>query len=588
MINKLFNNKILIMACFFFLFFCGHLLAGEDTAMLKAMIGTVEYFSKGAAGWQTAAEGLTLSSGDKVKTGADGMVSITFANGGEIFLKPNTEFEITSLSRSEDKSSIDYKLQLNMGKLRAMVEKLDPNSSFEVKTPTAVAAIRGTVYYLTVREAQESEIPADIKERLTTDLFVESGGVLYTSIVSGKYFVVNASQASTTHEDGSITVPIDVPPDRQLEWTEEWEILSAEPYESSEDKDITDLFSNDKSGEGDERFGDRVNQVVAAAIELYDERNVILQEMSARLLEKDMERAYLRNEIREILEENDLRQIDACIEKISDAQTGKVMRDIHGNRVRVEQYILRPSSDTVELLNVNLRAGNDLTTMEWITRFNKSLDALPMGQLKTLPWNSYLETKKILGMPYIVSPHQLWGIYPEYMSVGFSHADDAFSESRNFASRFFGTQAIYNQELWVKNFNDNSKMDYRAPIFGYQLPGTYSIASGKRNANDEDGGGSQDNPMGFQYNFASRHDTGSISATFYVISDASIRQDDYNTLRIDNIWDALRVNMVGSNKQIGDNNNLEMIFGSEKLFDKPIDIIYVPAMRMNWKGEELY
>ncbi|MDD5680323.1 MAG: FecR family protein [Candidatus Omnitrophica bacterium] len=580
---KIFNIKILIMGCAVFLFFCVPLLAGEDTATLKAMIGTVEYFSKGATGWQAATEGLKLSSGDKIKTGGDGMVSIDFANGGRIFLKPDTEFEITSLNRSDDKGSIDYKLQLNMGRLRAAVEKLDPNSSFEIKTPTAVAAIRGTTYYLTVREAKADEIPADVKERLTTDLFVEGGGVLYTSIVSGKYFVVNSSQTATSYGDGAVTIPIEVPPDRQLEWTQGWELLVVEPYESADGETLADLFSNEAGGENDPRLGDKVSELAAAAVELYDERDIIWQEMRNKLLERE----YLRSSIYEILDGNRERRLEGYIEKISDAQMGKVLKDIHGNRVRMEQYILRPSSNTVELLNVNLRGTNDLTTMEWVTNFNTSLDNLPTGQLKTLPWNSYLSTQYVAGIPmYIQSPDQPSGIYPAGMSIKFSHNSDAFQESRRFSDRNVSlrTQGITDQRLWVSNFNDGNAMAYFPSAGSYQPPGTYSIQSDRRNADDEDGGGIGSNPKGFQYNFASLSGYGSIGAAFYIISDGGVKQDG-SSLKMNDIWDALRVNLPGSGKhQIGD-NNLEMIFSSAQFQDGTIDLIYVPMMSMEWQDE---
>ena len=62
-------------------------------------------------------------------------------------------------------------------------------------------------------------------------------------------------------------------------------------------------------------------------------------------------------------------------------------------------------------------------------------------------------------------------------------------------------------------------------------------------------------------------------------------QDDYSSLTIDDIGDALRVNMAGSNKQIGD-NNLEMVFNSTLFQDGDIDLIYIPFSRMDWKPDD--
>ena len=69
-----------------------------------------------------------------------------------------------------------------------------------------------------------------------------------------------------------------------------------------------------------------------------------------------------------------------------------------------------------------------------------------------------------------------------------------------------------------------------------------------------------------------------------MISDLGIRQDGHDSLRIDDIWDALRVNMASPDKDIGD-NNLEMIFGSTAFQFGAIDLIYVPFDSMDWKDD---
>jgi hypothetical protein len=580
------------------------LFAAEDTARLKAIVGKVEYMPKGTAVWQAASEGLKLYSGDTIKTGADGLASIVFTSGSEITLKPNTDFKIISLTSADDASSIDYKMQLNTGRLRAMVEELGPDSSFEIKTPTAVAAIRGTIYYLAVRELGEDEIPPDVKERLVTELFVEVGGVLYTNIVSGKYFAVSASQTSRSYVDGSITVPIEVPPDRIPEWTEGWELLAPEAYESTEGADLSDLFTGEGGGESDPRFGDTVNQVVAAAIAQDEELNFIWQEMYDKLLDRysdgldavkdwvdeeekkrELEHNFLRASIYDILDANRERRLEKYMEEISDAQTGSVLTDIYGKRVRMQQYILRPATNVVEVLNVNLRADNDLTTMAWATTFNQSLDALARGQLKTLPWNDYLTTIYVKGVPHhINSPYHESGLYPAAMSVMFEHGRDSFTEARRFGEHTSRGQNISEQTLVI---NNGAAMPYAFKGEGAQPAGTYSITK-ETDENRQNAyiGGVNNNPLGFDYNFADASGAqGTINAAFYVMSnaEASVRQD-YPDLAINSIWDALRVDMPDAGHNLG-NNNLEMVFSSSAFQGGVIDLIYVPFMsdRIEWK-----
>ncbi|MBU4376879.1 MAG: hypothetical protein KKD29_05295, partial [Candidatus Omnitrophica bacterium] len=325
------------------------------------------------------------------------------------------------------------------------------------------------------------------------------------------------------------------------------------------------------------------------AFEEQREKDAVKEEM-ARLLERQHLRTAIRNAIQDILEDGDLRRFDGYMEKISDAQTGKVMKDIYGDRVRVEQYILRPSSKAVELLNVNLRAGNDLTTMQWVTTFNKSLNSLDTGQLKRLHWNEYLNTKYDDGVPHhIVSSYQPQGFYPQSMSIKLSHAEDAFTERKEFSGarswrRDERIQRIDHQTLLVNNFNKNDPMPYARKIDGLQPSGTYSITSGLRNADII--GGEDNNPKGFRYNMANAKGvTKFIGAEFYVISDKGKRKNK-GGVDIRDLGDALRVNMGSRNLNIG-NNNLEMIFTSSVFHDTGgIDLIYVPTNRMDWKRDD--
>ena len=111
------------------------------------------------------------------------------------------------------------------------------NGSFEIKSPTAVAAVRGTTFYMNVREATPGEIPSDVKELLMTELFVEVGGVIYTNSLSGTYFMISPGEVSDAYGDGTITAPMEIPADKQQEWLQGWEdILAAEPYQDPDDE----------------------------------------------------------------------------------------------------------------------------------------------------------------------------------------------------------------------------------------------------------------------------------------------------------------------------------------------------------------
>ncbi len=63
----------------------------------------------------------------------------------------------------------------------------------------------------------------------------------------------------------------------------------------------------------------------------------------------------------------------AMEEKNVDLHLGKVLTDMHGNRVRMEEYVLRPAADQIQFLNLSMRE-NRLDYIDYRAYFN---DILP-------------------------------------------------------------------------------------------------------------------------------------------------------------------------------------------------------------------
>ena len=88
-----------------------------------------------------------LQSGDIVRTGGDGSAVLRLQDHSEIRLDPGTEFVL------REDSPAGVSLILNIGKLWAQVTK-GRTRSFEVRTPSAVAAVRGTSFSVEVTAAR--------------------------------------------------------------------------------------------------------------------------------------------------------------------------------------------------------------------------------------------------------------------------------------------------------------------------------------------------------------------------------------------------------------------------------------------------
>jgi len=285
-----------------------------------------------------------------------------------------------------------------------------------------------------------------------------------------------------------------------------------------------------------------------------------------------LEENELRQEISDMLQDVQARYIDSVMEKISDAQTGKVLTDKEGYRVRTEQYVLRPNSETVEMLSITLRGGTNalsgLHTLGWSTTFDQSIDGLTGAQLRDLPWGKYLEgaignDNRVTGGPNYGTT--VPNYYPTEMSVKMDNpGGDIFHERRQFSEIQFADEIIWQQAITSDQlFLDGAWRDFTV---------TTNLSSGNGN------------PKGFEYDPDGLNYKWDIRGRFYVIGDGDTGRitGDMSHVRFDTIWDALAVNMNG-HQQIGENNieiHLQSRFGGRA--NSNIDLIYIPWHRQHW------
>jgi hypothetical protein len=114
-----------------------------------------DVFVKSRGGdWKSAKDGMVILPGDEVKTAERNSVEVLMDGGkvGQVEIKEGSLFRIQKAETDPatgDKSTI---LDLAMGKILVKVEALKGNSKFEVRTPTALTGVRGTVFEVTVKE----------------------------------------------------------------------------------------------------------------------------------------------------------------------------------------------------------------------------------------------------------------------------------------------------------------------------------------------------------------------------------------------------------------------------------------------------
>ncbi|MBN1622219.1 MAG: FecR domain-containing protein [Endomicrobiales bacterium] len=241
--------------------------------------------------------GMVLEKEDKVKTGTDGRAVLLMDGKSRIWLKQNSEMEITSVGQE------NY-FGLLFGKMRAKVKKL-AGRKFRVKTPVSVASIRGTDFVLSSDGV----------------LAVLTGNVEFSGADMDKIIEVVQNQMAFIEESGLLTSREMTP--------EELEALVDEWIEFTFDKD-------DEEGEGSGEEGKKEDEGLSQE-EIASLRQELLQIVSQ--IKQDIQQAHEK----------------ADELKKSDMSAGRTLRDVHGNLVRVEQHLLRTDDKTLQILNLTER-----------------------------------------------------------------------------------------------------------------------------------------------------------------------------------------------------------------------------------------
>lgn len=117
-----------------------------------------------------------LRAGETVRTGSDGSARLFLGErGSQAQLAPESEFSV-----SEGESLRDFIGELRQGLVR-LLARLDRRERFEVRTPAAVCAVRGTDFAVASRDGQ-------------TRVRVFSGVVDVTASIDGRTIEVKAGQ----------------------------------------------------------------------------------------------------------------------------------------------------------------------------------------------------------------------------------------------------------------------------------------------------------------------------------------------------------------------------------------------------------
>ncbi len=109
----------------------------ENPTVTYAM-GKAEYSGKNSSEWYKIEIGSVLKEGESVRTGSDGFIDLKFSNGTVMRITEDSFLSLDDISLS----TID--VNLRKGGIVSRFTKLFSDQKYTIKTPSAVAGIRGT------------------------------------------------------------------------------------------------------------------------------------------------------------------------------------------------------------------------------------------------------------------------------------------------------------------------------------------------------------------------------------------------------------------------------------------------------------
>ncbi|MDR1287829.1 MAG: FecR family protein [Treponema sp.] len=118
--------------------------AGAQTAVVRETSGTVEVKAPGAAGWKAAEAGQELERTSLVSTGFRSTALVMIGNSA-VTVRPLTRLSLEEIAANQNNERVT--LNLRAGRVRADVRPpAGGKTDFSVRSPTATASVRGTVF----------------------------------------------------------------------------------------------------------------------------------------------------------------------------------------------------------------------------------------------------------------------------------------------------------------------------------------------------------------------------------------------------------------------------------------------------------
>jgi hypothetical protein len=176
--------------------------------------GKVETQVGAAAGWKTVANGDSVPIGATVRTGPGASCMLKWAGGNVVKVGPLSNVKVVDADKSPSGKETSA-LALSNGNIMAHARKLNTkDSAFSIKTPTAVAGVRGTDLFVEQGESGPASIGV-----VDGNVEVETGG---------ETVEVDPGTLVTVDESGNISEPETIPPEMMQNMASDFQDINSE------------------------------------------------------------------------------------------------------------------------------------------------------------------------------------------------------------------------------------------------------------------------------------------------------------------------------------------------------------------------
>ncbi|NOX88315.1 MAG: FecR domain-containing protein [Calditrichaeota bacterium] len=133
--------------------------ASKSSAKVKFLLGDVQLMRQGKTQWQKIRFNQNIYEGDRIRTSLNARVELAMPDGSVIKINENTMFDVKEIKTPENDRSDRMSFTLWVGSIFAKFQKIvEQRQSRTVESPSAVVAVRGTEFDMTVDQKQTTTV----------------------------------------------------------------------------------------------------------------------------------------------------------------------------------------------------------------------------------------------------------------------------------------------------------------------------------------------------------------------------------------------------------------------------------------------